>query len=75
VEGLEIVGIGHRAFAEVLEHPTEKLVEGPQRSEAVGQCSIPNAQGLHVGSLHHLRIHRLAATDNSEERRCWDRLW
>ncbi len=68
VKGLKIVGVGHRSFAEVLEHPAEELVKGPQRSEAVGQCGIPNAQGMCAGSLHHLRIHRLAVTDNVGEK-------
>jgi hypoxanthine phosphoribosyltransferase len=62
VEGLKVVCIGHGPFVEVLKDPAEELVEGPQRSEAVGQCGIPNAQGMRLGSLHHLRIHRLAVT-------------
>jgi hypothetical protein len=38
VEALKVIGIGNRPFIEVLEDPAEELVEGPQRSEALGAC-------------------------------------
>jgi hypoxanthine phosphoribosyltransferase len=65
VQRLKIVRVGNRTFFKVLEYPAEELVEGPQRSEAIGQCGIPNAQGMRLWGLHHLRIHRVALTDNA----------
>ncbi len=50
VKPLKIVGVGHRALAEVFEDATEELIKRPQRSEAVGQCGIPNAQERALGS-------------------------
>ena len=44
VQALEIVAVRQGAFPEMFQDAGQELVEGPQRSKAIGQCGIPNAR-------------------------------